>query len=130
MRAGASSRLGGLSNASRTAAIRTSPPSSAFDRAARGTMAGVLDVIAITPTISMLRFDVVNAYAVRLDSGFAVVDTGPLGSEGPILAALARLGDTAVLRQIVLTHSHKDHAGSARALAEQTGAAVLAGAKD
>src|SRR5258708_18773877 len=90
----------------------------------------VLDVVAITPTISMLRFEVVNAYAVRLDSGFAVVDTGPLGSEGAILDALARLGDPADLRQIVLTHSHKDHAGSARALAEETGAMVLAGAKD
>jgi glyoxylase-like metal-dependent hydrolase (beta-lactamase superfamily II) len=93
-------------------------------------MAVVLDVVAITPTISMLRFDVVNAYAVHLDSGFVVVDTGPLGSEGAILAALARLGDPADVRQIVLTHSHKDHAGSARALAAATGAMVLAGAQD
>jgi glyoxylase-like metal-dependent hydrolase (beta-lactamase superfamily II) len=90
----------------------------------------VLDVVAITPTISMLRFDVVNAYAVHLDSGFAVVDTGPVGSEGSILGALARLGNPAELRQIVLTHSHKDHAGSARALADETGAIVLAGARD
>ena len=93
-------------------------------------MAVVLDVVAITPTISMLRFDVVNAYAVHIDSGFVVVDTGPLGSEGAILAALAQLGDPADVRQIVLTHSHKDHAGSARALAEETGAMVLAGAGD
>jgi glyoxylase-like metal-dependent hydrolase (beta-lactamase superfamily II) len=59
-----------------------------------------------------------------------VVDTGPLGSEGAILAALAQLDDSASLRQVVLTHSHKDHAGSARALAEATGATVLAGARD
>jgi glyoxylase-like metal-dependent hydrolase (beta-lactamase superfamily II) len=90
----------------------------------------VLDVIAITPTISMLRFEVVNAYAVRLDSGFVVIDTGPLGSEGAILAALAQSGEPARVRQIVLTHSHKDHAGSARALAEATGAMVLAGTRD
>ena len=93
-------------------------------------MAVVLDVVAITPTISMLRFEVVNAYAVRLDAGFAVVDTGPLGSEGAILGALAQLDDSARLHQIVLTHSHKDHAGSARALAEKTAATVLAGARD
>jgi glyoxylase-like metal-dependent hydrolase (beta-lactamase superfamily II) len=93
-------------------------------------MAVVLDVVAITPTISMLRFEVVNSYAVRFDAGFAVIDTGPLGSEGPILAALAQLDDSASLRQIVLTHSHKDHAGSARALAEETGATLLAGARD
>jgi len=90
----------------------------------------VLDVVAITPTISMLRFDVVNAYAVHLGSGFALVDTGPLGSEGAILGALAQLGDPTELHQIVLTHSHKDHAGSARALADRTGALVLAGAGD
>jgi glyoxylase-like metal-dependent hydrolase (beta-lactamase superfamily II) len=93
-------------------------------------MGSVLDVVPITATISMLRFDVVNAYAVRLDSGFAVIDTGPLGSEREILAALTQLSEPADLRQIVLTHSHKDHAGSARALAEQTGAIVLAGESD
>lgn len=92
-------------------------------------MDGVLDVVPITPTIWMLRFAVVNAYAVRLDSGFAVIDTGPLGSEAQILDALARLGEP-VVRQIVLTHSHKDHAGSAGALAVQTRAMVLAGTND
>ena len=102
----------------------------AFARCLRDTIEGVLDVVPITATITMLRFDVVNAYAVRLDSGFAIVDTGPLGSEGAILAALAHLSESAELRQIVLTHSHKDHAGSARALAELTGAIVLAGESD
>ena len=90
----------------------------------------MLDVVSITATIWMLRFDVVNAYAVRLDSGFALVDSGPLGSEGAILGALTHLGESALLRQIVLTHSHKDHAGSARALADETGAIVLAGESD
>jgi glyoxylase-like metal-dependent hydrolase (beta-lactamase superfamily II) len=90
----------------------------------------VLDVVPITATISMLRFHVVNAYAVRLDSGFAVIDTGPFGSEDAILAALAQLGEPADLRQIILTHSHKDHAGSARALAGLSGAIVLAGTSD
>jgi glyoxylase-like metal-dependent hydrolase (beta-lactamase superfamily II) len=93
-------------------------------------MTVMVDVVAITPTVSMLRFEVVNAYAVRLESGFAVVDTGPLGSEEAILGALAQLGEPSDLRQIVLTHSHKDHAGSARALAAESGATVLAGARD
>jgi glyoxylase-like metal-dependent hydrolase (beta-lactamase superfamily II) len=34
------------------------------------------------------------------------------------------------LREIVLTHAHRDHAGSAAALAAATGARVLAGAAD
>ena len=70
-------------------------------------MTGVLDVVAITPAIVMLRFEVVNTYAVHLDPGFAVIDTGPLGSERAILGALEQLGEPD-LRQIVLTHSHKD----------------------
>jgi len=93
-------------------------------------MAGALDVVPITATIAMLRFEVVNAYLVDIGSAFAVVDTGPAGSEHAILSALAQIGGTRELRQIVLTHSHKDHAGSARALVDATGAIVLAGAVD
>lgn len=84
----------------------------------------------ITPMVWMLRFDVVNAYAVRTGAGFAVIDTGPRGVESEILDVLATLDARAQLVQIVLTHSHKDHAGSARALADVTGAHVLAGEGD
>jgi glyoxylase-like metal-dependent hydrolase (beta-lactamase superfamily II) len=91
----------------------------------------VVEVVPIAPTIWMLRFPVVNAYAVRLKSGFALVDTGPLGSDGDILDALRELGaDPDALRHIVLTHSHNDHAGSAAALVAATGASVLAGDAD
>ncbi len=93
-------------------------------------MGGVLDVVSVTSTIWMLRFPVVNAYAVRLGAGFAVIDTGPRGSETAILDAVAQLGEAPVIRQIVLTHSHRDHAGSADALARSTGAKVLAGDDD
>jgi glyoxylase-like metal-dependent hydrolase (beta-lactamase superfamily II) len=90
----------------------------------------VLEIVTVAPTVWMLRFSVVNAYAVAIDGGFALVDTGPVGSEGPVLEALAELRPSASLRQIVLTHSHKDHCGSALALASVTGAEVLAGADD
>ena len=78
----------------------------------------------------MLRFEVVNAYAVRIDTGFTVIDTGPLGSEGAILAALTQLGEPAQLRQIVLTHSHKDHTGSPRGLSTREPARWSASAGD
>lgn len=79
----------------------------------------------------MLRFPVVQAYLVDCGASFAVVDCGPLGSDVAILEALAEVsGGVGHLQQIVLTHCHKDHAGSAAALAAKTGALVLAGAAD
>jgi len=79
----------------------------------------------------MLRFPVVQAYLVRCGPEFALVDSGPFGVENDILAALRDVGGpSAVLFQIVLTHCHKDHAGSAAALRAATGAAVVAGAAD
>ena len=90
-----------------------------------------MDITHVTPDIRMLRFAVGQAYAVRLPDGWALVDTGIAGSEGDILDALAGLGCApGDLREIVLTHSHGDHTGSAAALAAATGARVLAGAAD
>jgi glyoxylase-like metal-dependent hydrolase (beta-lactamase superfamily II) len=91
----------------------------------------VADVVSVTPDVWWLRFPVVNAYLVHTTSGFAIIDTGPAGAHDEVLAALDQLGAAAAdLRWIVLTHSHKDHAGSAAALAGATGALVLAGAAD
>src|SRR5881296_1936037 len=61
-----------------------------------------------------------------------VVDTGSPGtSVGRILRAIQRTGhEPDEVRQIVLTHCHGDHAGQAKALAEATGATVVAGAAD
>jgi glyoxylase-like metal-dependent hydrolase (beta-lactamase superfamily II) len=85
----------------------------------------------VTPTVWLLIFPVVNAYIVRTTEGIAIVDTGPVGSHDAMIGAIADLGATAAdIRWIVLTHCHKDHVGSAAALAEMTGGVVLAGAKD
>ncbi|PHQ53562.1 hypothetical protein BLA24_00375 [Streptomyces cinnamoneus] len=86
----------------------------------------------VTPTIWMLKFAVGQAYALRLPDGWSLVDTGLPGHAEQVLAALRRLDGTgcADLRDIVLTHSHLDHVGSAADLAAATGATVLAGAAD
>ncbi|MEU7167277.1 MBL fold metallo-hydrolase [Streptomyces morookaense] len=85
-----------------------------------------MDFTHVTDRIGMLRFPVGQAYAVRLPAGgWALVDTGLPGYADEILAALD--GD---VRDIVLTHAHFDHTGSAAALAAATGARVLAGAAD
>lgn len=54
-----------------------------------------------------------------------LVDTGPTGNESRVLATLERFGVTPTdLALIVLTHSHADHVGAAKALQESTGAPV------
>lgn len=91
-----------------------------------------LTLAAITPGIWQLPFPVGHVYVAALPGdGYAVVDTGVPGSAPAVLDALARLGAApGDLRQIVLTHSHLDHMGSAADLADATGARVLAGVHD
>lgn len=60
-----------------------------------------------------------------------VVDTGVAGQTQRILATLAAHGRSAAdVSLILLTHGHGDHAGSAIALHEATGAPVALGAGD
>jgi glyoxylase-like metal-dependent hydrolase (beta-lactamase superfamily II) len=84
----------------------------------------------VTDTLWMFRFPVAQAYALRIPDGWALIDTGLAGYGRRILDALRDIDDSAVLREIVLTHSHLDHTGSAAELAAATGAHVLAGAAD
>ncbi|MBZ4015628.1 MBL fold metallo-hydrolase [Streptomyces purpurogeneiscleroticus] len=92
----------------------------------------------LTSAIWQLPFPVGHVYVVRLPpggrsarAGYALVDTGVPGSAPAVLAALDGLGGRPEdVRQIVLTHSHIDHTGSAADLAAATGATVLAGAPD
>jgi len=56
----------------------------------------------------------VNAYLVREEDGFTLVDTGLSGSEEEFIAAARVLGGE--IRRIALTHAHGDHTGSLDAL--------------
>ena len=62
--------------------------------------------------VTRLRFS--NAYLVREDDGFTLVDTSFRGSAKAILSAARELG--APIRRVALTHAHHDHAGSLEAL--------------
>lgn len=60
-----------------------------------------------------------------------VLDTGVAGQAERVLECLAREGRTASdVSLILLTHGHGDHAGSAEALREATGAPIAVGAGD
>src|ERR1700755_2214644 len=75
----------------------------------------------ITPNlIQLTRLGFVNAYLVREDDGFTVVDTTIGGAGKDIVAAGHAAGGE--VRRIALTHGHDDHVGSLDELKAATGA--------
>ena len=75
-----------------------------------------------------ISFGFVNAFLLSPSGGkeagdLVLIDTGIPGSAGRVLEAIASIGrEPSDLRSILLTHFHADHAGSARALVEASGA--------
>jgi glyoxylase-like metal-dependent hydrolase (beta-lactamase superfamily II) len=68
-----------------------------------------------------------NVYVWESDGLLSLVDTGVPGSADAILAAVDALGHAPeALTEILLTHFHRDHTGSAAELARRTGARVVA----
>jgi glyoxylase-like metal-dependent hydrolase (beta-lactamase superfamily II) len=78
---------------------------------------------SVTPNlIQMTRFHFVNAYLVREDDGFTLVDTTTGGGADDLIGAAQRAGGA--VRRIALTHGHADHAGSVDAIKQRLGDAV------
>jgi glyoxylase-like metal-dependent hydrolase (beta-lactamase superfamily II) len=69
--------------------------------------------------IQLTRLRFVNAFLVREDDGFTLIDTGLGGAADTLLTIARRNG--AEVRRIALTHGHQDHAGSLDALRKQLG---------
>lgn len=79
--------------------------------------------------IQITRFGFVNAYLVREDDGFTLVDTTVPRGANRILAAAERAG--APIVRIALTHAHGDHVGSLDELAGKLpGVEVIISARD
>jgi glyoxylase-like metal-dependent hydrolase (beta-lactamase superfamily II) len=77
----------------------------------------------VTPNLlSLNRLGLVNAYLVREDDGFTLVDTMISGSAQRIIEAARAAGGE--IRRIALTHGHGDHVGSLDALREALGDGV------
>jgi len=78
----------------------------------------------ISVNIIPVPLKMTSAFIIR-DEGTVLVDSGYPGSEDTILEKLHDIGGSPEdVRLIVLTHGHADHAGSAAALREKTGAKV------
>jgi glyoxylase-like metal-dependent hydrolase (beta-lactamase superfamily II) len=77
----------------------------------------------VTPNlIQLTRLRFVNAYLVREDDGFTLVDTTVGGAAYALVEAAGAAGGE--IRRIALTHGHGDHVGSVDALKERFGDAV------
>lgn len=77
----------------------------------------------VTENLTQLtRLRLVNAYLVREDDGFTLVDT-TLGGQADALVDAARAAGGAI-RRIALTHGHGDHVGSLDQLKERLGDSV------
>ena len=77
----------------------------------------------VTPSLTQItRLRFVNAYLVREEDGFTLVDTTTRGGVDDLLAAADEAGGA--IRRIALTHGHGDHVGSLDALKDQLGADV------
>ena len=77
----------------------------------------------ITENLTQLtRFHFVNAFLVREDDGFTLVDTTTGGAAEALIAAARDAGGA--IRRIALTHGHGDHVGSLDALRARLGDGV------
>ncbi len=72
--------------------------------------------------IQLTRMHFVNAFLVREDDGFTLVDTTVGGGADSLIEAARTAG--ADIKRIVLTHGHGDHIGSLDQLKERLGAGV------
>jgi glyoxylase-like metal-dependent hydrolase (beta-lactamase superfamily II) len=75
-------------------------------------------------TVHSIRCLLAQAYLIETEQGLFLVDSGESGAERQIFKAMDRLGRND-LRLIFLTHAHFDHAGSAAAVKQKTGAPIL-----
>jgi len=76
----------------------------------------------LTPNLTQLtKLRMMNAYLVREDDGFTLVDT-TMGAADALIAAAAAAG--AEIKRIVLTHCHGDHVGSVDGLRAKLGPSV------
>lgn len=77
-----------------------------------------MNATTVTPNLTQVtRLHFVNAFLVREEDGFTLVDTTTGGGAGDLIGAAERAGGQ--IRRIALTHGHSDHVGSLDVLKER-----------
>lgn len=85
----------------------------------------------INNNIYQIDLGVVNCFLLDDGGALTLIDTGIKGSEKKIFKALAGIGKKpADIKQIILTHLHPDHAGSAAVIQQMFNIPVYAHHKD
>jgi glyoxylase-like metal-dependent hydrolase (beta-lactamase superfamily II) len=85
----------------------------------------------LVPGVYLLPFEIGQVYIWDWGDGLTIVDTGIAGSADTIVRAVEAIGRRPdEVREIVLTHYHDDHRGSASTLADRTGASIVAHVAD
>jgi len=85
----------------------------------------------LTPQLHLLHLAGWQAYLWRDADGITLVDAGPAGSDGDLLAALDEIGTKrSDIRRLVLTHFHEDHVGGAAEIATWGDVEIVAHALD
>jgi glyoxylase-like metal-dependent hydrolase (beta-lactamase superfamily II) len=72
--------------------------------------------------IQLTRLGFINAYLLREDDGFTLIDTTVSGAADSLITAARAVGGE--IKRIALTHAHGDHIGSLDALRDRLGDAV------
>ncbi len=81
---------------------------------------------AANHTLHRIFLGNVSCYLIHSERDALLVDCGNRGSEVRILESFRHLGlDPGILRLLILTHVHFDHAGSARKIRELTGCHIV-----
>lgn len=77
-------------------------------------------------TLHQIRLANVSCYLLYRPGEALLIDCGNVGSEGKILEEMTRLDlQPGMLKLLVLTHAHFDHAGSAQRLKKLTGCKIM-----
>ncbi|MBO0931260.1 MBL fold metallo-hydrolase [Fibrella aquatilis] len=85
----------------------------------------------ITPSLYQISLGAVNVFVIKDSDGLTLIDTGYKDSTDKIVAAIRKRGENPeAIRQIILTHAHPDHAGSAAAIKNRLGVPLLAHEQD